>query len=386
MHIHPWLLFLGNSGVLNNSSTQQPKDERLSAQVRSLLQKKEEHVQTALDNTWDRYNPILIGGDLFTTGYLLFEGVKACLPATQTMLGVIISTMVCGVVAGVINIGVGFLCLKEAVQAFKNGDHFLGIRLMMDTIFCIAIGVVMILVSLATKVAILGGIGAFFAANPWVLPVLFFIITIPLLVEIGCRTGNIWLKRDLASKMQLDEVSKLLKQDTVDWGNLFRLFQNTPFDLRKVAEQTTESDRLEMLSQKMEELQADMGVTAAVAAFKLLVQLLEHKKEGALAQMDLLNKEISDWNFAQHVRLFQQILYVAAFGGSMAALSPKVNANAMNAAINFSMAGANAIPFYMDTFWPFKRNTVMVVPKVEVEEITRVTQATRSVLGAKKVA
>lgn len=381
------MLLLGNWGILSNANpSQQAKNERLTNQVLSLIQKKETHVQTALDNTWDRYNPILIGGDLFTMGYLVFEGVKACVPATQAMLGVIISTMICGVVAGVINIGVGLICGKEAIQAFKNGDHFLGLRLLLDTIFCIAIGVVMILVSLAAKVAILGGIGAFFAANPWVLPVLFFVITIPLIIEIGCRTSNIWLKKDLASKMHLDEVSELLKQKTVDWDKLFSLFTNTPFDLKKVIAETDENKALEALSQKMEELQADMGVTAAVASFKLLLQLIEHKQEDALAQMALVKKELSSWNFAQHVRLFQQILYIAAFGGSMAALSPKVNAGAMNATVNFSMAAANAIPLYMDAFWPFKRNTVMVVPKVEVEEMTKVSKATQGILGSAKVA
>jgi hypothetical protein len=53
----------------------------------------------------------------------------------------------------------------------------------------------------------------------------------------------------------------------------------------------------------------------------------------------------------------------------MAALSPKTNANLLNGSQSLLLMGANVIPLYMDSFWPFKRNTPMVIPKVEEESL-----------------
>src|SRR5262249_33560070 len=128
--------------------------------------------------------------------------------------------------------------------------------------------------------------------------------------------------------------------------------------------------QIEGLSVKMEELQAELGVEAAVEVFDLLKLIQEKNTEKALEKILIAKEKIDEWNRSLYVRMFQQILYIVGFIVSMAALGPKVNAGVLNGGANFFLTGANVIPLYMDTFWPFRRNTPMVVPKVEAKEIT----------------
>lgn len=344
---------------VENSPLEEPT---ISALVHRVIAAKEEHIQQAKDNTWDRYNPILIGGDLFTMAYLTFQGVTAC--AHLSLPFVAVATLVCGVVAGVITVGVAFVSLKESLQAFHNKDWKLGLRLLLDFVGLLGIGAIMILTPLAAKFASLACLTAFFAAHPWVLPLLFFVITIPLLIEIGSRVINIYLEKDLATDLKLEKLFDLLKEDEVDWNEISLLYANTnPFHF--------EVKDAEDLIERMETLQSGIGVTAALKAFKLFECLLEQDKEEALAHFLELHKEISDWNGKQHVRLMQQVLFVFAFILSMAGLCIRPSPALYGPIENFLMAGANAIPLYMDTFWPFERNTTLVVPKVEKEEIEK---------------
>ncbi len=292
-------------------------------------------------------------------GFMGFQGVRALLPTLSKVAAVTMATFICGEVAGVINIGVGIVSLKEAIQALHNGDKLLGVRLLLDGIFLMLIGIGMILISTGLKAVALGAVTAFFVANPWVLPLLFFIITIPLMIEISKRVIDIWSGNDLASKLPLEEIKVELLSDELVWDNITNLLKDTPFDLQELSPAG--------LSDKMETFQADMGVSAAIEAFKFLEALFKKEKAGALDELEKLKKKITAWNKAQHVRLSQQILYIVSFILSMLVFCPKVPKRSLNALVNFSMAGANAIPLYMDVFWPFKRNTTLVVPKVEMD-------------------
>ncbi len=327
-------------------------DERLALLMGSVIEKKSENIQAALNGRVNLSEAVLVGGDLFTMGYLAFQGVQIVKPSLSSISAIAIGTLTCGIVAGVINLGVGLVCIKEAIQAFKNGDTKLGIRLMIDFIDLTLIGTIMILASLATDVAILGGIGAFFAANPWLLPVLFFILAAPVMVEVIYRIKNIQTGQDLASQLQTHNMQQLIRGREV----------KNPFHLEPLL-RMDEKSALEALSEKLEQFQADMGAVAALETFKLMQKLL--KREEIEEQLALTRKRIAEWNRAQYVRLFQQALYTASFGISMAALMPQLNRPAVHGTIAFSMTAANAVPFYMDAFWPFKRNTPIVVPKVE---------------------
>lgn len=331
-------------------------DERVANLMQQVIDQKEALTQAALKNRWNLSEVILIGGDLFSMGYLGFQGVQIVKSSLTAIPTIAFSTLVCGVVAGAINIGVAGVCLKEGIQASKNGDKKLALRLYVDFTCLLIIGFIMMLASLAMRVCALGAITAFFSANPWLLPVLFFVLSIPITIEIVNRIKNIRKKQNLAAQLNTPDLSKLIHGTNLE----------NPFHLQPLIDQARHGVEQPFikraLSEKMEQFQADMGVEAALETFRLMRLIL--KKEKTEEQFEKTKKKISEWNNAQYVRLLQQILYGAAFVVSLAALSPRINIPAVNGVETFSMAGANAIPLYMDTFWPFKRNTPIVVPMV----------------------
>jgi hypothetical protein len=355
-------------GGLLGCQTPAPVEEenKVAAAAQKVLDAKKAHVKTALDNKWERYSPILIGGDFFSVGYLAFQGVQSLAPSIAQIAAIAIAGLVCGVIAGGINVGVGVISLKESIQAFHNGDKVLGARLLLDFICWTSIGIIMILASLAIKVTALAAIGAFFAAHPWVLPVLFFVATIPLLVELGYRIQQVFAAKDLASQLKLDELKTLLESEEPDWEKINNL---SPFNLKDL-ENKSDDEQIQLLSGKMEELQADMGVEAAVEVFELLKLIQEKNAKQALEKIKIAKEKVEEWNRSLYVRMFQQILYIVGFIVSMVALGPHVNGGLLNGIQSFFLTGANVIPLYMDTFWPFRRNTPMVVPKVEMQEVT----------------
>lgn len=342
---------------------------KLSGVIKRVLQQKDDLRNNALNKTLDRYNPIIIGGDAFTMATLAFEGVQTVMPEVSGIAAVAAVTMVCGVIAGVINVGVGLVCLKESCQAFYNGDYKLGLRLFIDFLTLSAIGTVMILIALSMKIVFLAAIGAFFKASPYVLPVLFFIISFPVIIEILRRVKNIHTEGDLAAKLDLRQVEEYLKEEEFE-----EAFQHLleKLDLQELPDlvDLEPVQVYEKLSAAMETLQAEMGVEAAIEVFRLILQLKEHEKEAALQALEKARAEIKDWNRVQHIRLFQQSLYAIAFCVSMICLSPRFSASTVSsitATQQFTMTAANAIPLYMDSTMPFKRNPPIVVPKVELD-------------------
>ncbi len=335
----------------------QQADDRVATLMQQVIDQKQALVDSASKNRMNATEAVQIGGDLFSMGYLAFQGAQIIKPSLASIPAVAFASLTCGIIAGAINIGVAFVCLKEGIQASKNGDTKLATRLYIDFACLLAIGIIMMLASIAVRVAALGALTAFFVANPWLLPVIFFILSIPIIIEVAERIKNIWQKKDLASELKTTDLPKLIQG--TDAQNPFHLQPIIEMAQRGVADPFIKL----ALSQKMEQFQANMGVEASLETFRLMKQLL--KNEEASEQLEKTKKKIAEWNHAQYVRMAQQALYMAAFGVSMAALSPRINTPAVNGTQTFAMAAANAIPLYMDTFWPFKRNTPVVVPMVE---------------------
>jgi hypothetical protein len=331
-------------------------EERVSNLMQQVIEEKDALVQSSLKNRMNATEAVQIGGDLFSMGYLAFQGAQIVKPSLAAIPAIAFASLTCGVIAGAINIGVAIVCLKEGIQASKNGDTKLATRLYIDFACLLAIGVIMMLTSIAVKVAALGALTAFFATNPWLLPVIFFILSIPIIVEVAGRIKNIWQNKDLASQLKTPELPQLIHG--TDEKNPFHLQPLIDMAQRGVADPFIKRS----LSEKMEQFQANMGVEASLETFRLMRQIL--RNEEAREQLEKTKKKIAEWNNAQYVRMAQQALYTAAFGVSMAALSPRINIPSVNGAQTFAMAAANAIPLYMDTFWPFKRNTPVVVPMV----------------------
>jgi hypothetical protein len=329
-----------------------PTDKKLSTLMGEIIQHKANKIREALkDRTGAKLHKevILIGGDVFNVGFLAFQGAQILKPSLATIPAVSLATFICGEIAGAINIGVSLVCLGEAIDAFKNGDKLLGGRLLLDFIELLAIGIIMILISLSTKVAALGAIGSFFAAFPWILPTIFFVAAIPIIYEISVRIFNMHTNRDLGSQ---------LKNPNVNLKALIRgNDEKNPFHMEPVVHMLREGKEVEAkakLKEKMERFQSDMGAIAALEAFKLLQQTLNNEKTED--QLKEVRKRISEWNNAQYVRLFEQVLFAAAFGVSMAALGTNTHSQTLEAAETFTLAAGNAVPAYMDIFWPFKRN------------------------------
>jgi len=360
------------SGILgwvrDSVSTQ---DQRLKRHALEIISKKEVLLENCLSDTRSRYHPItgtdtiLIGGDVFSTGFLLFEGIQAAIPATAAIPAVIAASAVFGVVGGVINIAVGGICLKEGLQALQNKDYLKAGRLILDAVLITAIGAVMILATISVYVGFLGGVGAFLAANPWVLPVLFLVITLPLLVEILKDTQKIWRSTDTASSLQLHDIEQILESKTVDWNAILEKWKGTVLDVDSIREKYKEKG-IASLSDRMEMLQMGMGPRAAIEAFKLFEAVLEKNETKAKASLKELKGHVAFLNKSLHVRLFQQVLLIASFVVSMLALKPKINPGPIVATQNFTMAVAMGIPVWMDAKWPFARNTPIIVPKVDV--------------------
>lgn len=402
-------------------------EERTADIVKQVLTKKEALLEKALSNKWDVYNPILIGGDLFTMGYLGFEVAKSLIPATAGLASFFsFATLFFGEIGGLINLGVALISFKEAAQAFYNGDWKLGTRLALDFICLLAIGSIMILASTALKASALSAIGGLFATNPWLLPLLFFIVTIPLLIEISSREKNILLNQDIASKININKLLQDIEKGLFELPELFKvdeqnkirleerldelkkcleklqdrelkerllkkienaskellaekiqineleewLFENTGTD-SSIKAQIKEMKDLGLklrITKRMEFFQAETGVKVALAAFKVWHAMLENDKEKAKASLNLLKEKVSEWNRKQHVRFTQQILYILGFGLSMGALAPKA-ADLMNNLDTTAMVGANGVALYMDSCWATERNTPIVTPKVEIEDI-----------------
>jgi hypothetical protein len=339
-------------------STENAATEKVSSLMQQVIDQKQQYVTKARTERLNLNEFVLVGGDLFSMGYLAFQGAQIVKTSLAANAAIGIATSVCGVAAGVINIGVAFCCLREAIQASKNGDTKLALRLSIDFVCLFCIGIIMSLASLAARVSQLGAINTFFAANPWLLPVIFFAISIPIMLEIATRIKNIWTNTNLASQLKTEDVNTIITGK--DLKNPYHL---APILQMAATENQNDQAIKTILSQKMEQFQADMGVEAAIETFKLMKNIL--KKEDPQEQMNIVKKKISEWNKAQYVRMFQQILYTAAFAVSIASLSPKINTPILNGTQTFAMSGANAVPLYMDTFWPFKRNTPIVVPIVE---------------------
>ena len=232
------------------------KKGALSGVVKRVLNEKEALKNKALNNKFDRFNPFIIGGDVFTMATFYLAGVKTVFPAVGHFAGMVIATMVCGIIAGVINIGVGIVCFKEAMQSFYNGDYLGGTRLLLDAFTLTAIGVVMILAALAMKVTALAAVGAFFAAHPWVLPVLFMVISIPVILEISRRIKNIYTGKDLASKLDLKTVEDLaLTQQNLS-GAFDHLMHKLGLDLLAQKVGSDPKGTFSDLSNAMEKMQA----------------------------------------------------------------------------------------------------------------------------------
>lgn len=308
--------------------------------VTQTLEAKEKLAQEAPNKHWVD-SAVLVGGDIFTVSYFSLATVAKFAPATGKMSGMVFATTFCGEVAGVINILVALVSLKHSIQAFVNGDKKLGYRLLWDFFVGLLLGTTLILSATALQIAALSATGAFLA-QPWVYPLLFVVCEICLVRDLIKREKSIITQSDLASKIC----------NTAE--------QHSPFF--EIPKDFSPSQQATAIVEKMEQLQADMGTSAALAAFRLWKAQLEKDEVQAATEMHRLKQEVEAWNHSLHVRSFQQGLYIV---GTVLGLGLGIPPRILDALNTTMTATGNGIALWMDLYWPFKRNTPIVVPKVE---------------------
>jgi hypothetical protein len=370
-------------------------DQRISRSASSIIAAKERSMKEALETNWHgleykKRNPVFWGGDLLSFGYLGLEGAQTASSYLQSLSGLTIVGSAFGILGGLINIGVGLFSIPEALEASRKDDFLNKTRLWLDAICMIGIGIVMLLASiakLALEVGALGAVGLFFATHPWILPLLLLIVTIPTLWEVGNRVIEIASKKDWGNKLRLDLLQKSLHPEgatAIRWEPL-RAFLCEKLGVLPAYEC---EDLSAALCNQMNEIEQNIGVEATLPLFRLLKAIGDKNKEEARTEFLNLEREIKAWRRAQTVRLVQQILYVLAFILSMLLLIPGLSfagSRTITWIQTAGLVGANGIPLYMDLYWPFKRNTPIILPKVEERETVPLNPIEESITNMKRL-
>ena len=354
-----------------------PKDEKLSKCVQQIFEKKEELVTQNLANKKRRFHPLTgscsvqVLHDALNTVFVACVAIKAFVPSITHIAAVGITFSVFGGIGGVMNILVGGVCLREALQAFKNGDRAKGSRYLIMSCALFAIGAFMILSTISAYVGVLGGVGAVIAANPWILPVLVLILMLPLMYEVLNDNKRIFSHTDGYSTLKLDELKKILEKEDVPWDEILALWNGSLLDYKQIKEEFN-SKKIEKISGRIDDLQSNIGAKGAVAAFKLFQSVLDQNREDVQKHIKELKGHATHWKRVQYIRLFQQVLYVGSFILSIIALR-SVNTRIIELVDNISMFLGMGIPLYLDALCPLTRNCPIVVPKVDVKELNKKT-------------
>lgn len=335
----------------------------LTSIVSGVIKAKETKKTEALDNP-GRYSPLkldrdfyMVGGDIFNGGYTLFTSVTYFKPSLSNLSWMGLTTSICGEVGGVINVLVGGKEISDAFMGIANGDSEQWWNVI-DGFLLILVGITMFLVALSFKVAALGGLAGAIS-QPWVLPLLFFLMTLPYLCKYVKSVNKIHCGEDLGSKLHLNHIQSTAAN--IDWekqlkdSNLHEIYTSWQAG----------SLTWDMCSDAIQKLQDDIGVEAAIEVFKLLEKILQGREEDDIyAQIVIAREKIKEWHNAMHFKLLQQIFFILAGCISAIAFCPKANSGTANGCSSLFLAAPNAQAIFMDIHWPFKRNILTPVERV----------------------
>jgi len=345
-------------------------DKKLASVAQQVITAKEGIVSASLANKKKRFHPLTgscapqLIHDFFNCAFVIFTTMQVALPKISSLTPFAIASSAFGFVGSALNIIVGVVTIREAINCFRNGDTAKGIRLLICGLGLVMLGVFMALTSIAA-VASLGGMAAFFAANPWIMPILLLVFMLPLLQEVLKDFVAICRKEDPYSKMQLGQMQNLLEKDIINWKEVRRCLEDSELNVETIQK---ESNSTKALVDCVEKLQKQMGPEGAVNAMKVLKAILEEDKDEAIKQVKSLRGKASSWKRVQYTRLAQQILFIASFILSIVALkSPK--AKIFEAVDNGLAFGGMGIPLVLDGYFPFLRNVPIIVPALKEEDL-----------------
>ena len=459
--------------ILSNTKVSQIMQNVLKQKQQNYVSKK----TGSLGCYFWKYYPPMIGGDIATMIYAGFLAVQYLLPSIAAMKSVALVSSFFGVLGGVFNFFVGIQSLKEGFEELQGEDKVKAFRLIWDGVIFILISFIMQGASIA-EIMKMSAIIAFFAAHPWLLPVLFFLASAPIFYEVFSRSARILFSRDYgtqlakdlkdSSQMTIEKMQNILKtrlfhideNDNVEktakeavLKEIFKaskskyskerasaIYESIQSVMNTIQESDIQTARMqyqeqylvsfsdkdiiklllskktedvlnkfdkdldnleeiepfikdsfvrdrvlfEIVSEKMEKLQAAIGVEAALRVFTLFTKFQEKiGEEGNIVSVDqeysmaqftkqgkeksivptILDKKLPAWNRSQYLRSIQQIFFIVSFTATMTALLPVAATIALPLlTVNaIMMSLANAIPAYMDIFWPFRRNVALAV-------------------------
>ena len=366
----------------------------------AIAQVKNESKEFCLNNSRVRYlGSCYIDGDLGQIfgdiGNVIFSALsiaQICKPALSASASFAWTSCILGSLGGVLNIGVGLYCLKDANQKYTNlsqnleskkyieengillslihsqtGDAPLDVqkycRMLCDGTCMIGIGAIMSVISLSTEIPALGALGAFLAVNPWILPLVWFLITIPLLIEVARANKMIWDGADLPPTMQLEQLKKALENSDDFAQTLQNWFNEDSSETNPLKKRPHfGEDNIDFESNLAQMLETNIGVEAAIEAMHLRALLLKGASaEEIRLQVEKLEAQIAAWNTSQRCRLVQQSLLITSFAFSILGLVPRIPEKAAGVATNSVILLGNFLPLLMDIAWPFTRNCPMTI-------------------------
>jgi len=393
-------------GTLPTIQPVEPKKEegvQPSTIAETVIAHKREKVEEADHQTfwWDPFkfkeksHPALWFADVTEIGFLAYEGgLRAAgiesvgIPAIDG-LGLGFS-----ILGGLFYILTGFIVIANAKRATKNNDALLKMRMWAMGVLYIGIGCIILLTELLKYV----GLGGFFAANPWLLPALFFIPCIVNLMEVSKRLIPYAQGKDLVSRLNLQGALKILNSNDANWKEALlehlKAFDLSKFDQGENMKQLLRAEsrannpreimrkRAELLGQKMEDFQMEIGVRAGLEAFELMILLLKLKEGEEVNEEEIKNEireriqnldaENTRWWRIQKLRFLQQAFvfcfFIATMTTTLGPYSHQVQEQTFGR-IYLAMAVQRTIPTYLDAFCPFERNDTLVVNRADDESV-----------------
>jgi len=337
------------------------RDARVSQLMHEIVTGEQALAKKALSDPLRRYPISVIGGGALNVGVMALEGASVFVHAgwiADLLIGV-------GLLGGLFNLREGVLAIEEGIRAWKSNDKKLAVRLLLQGVLEVALGTAVLVLSVARLLGIASITGAF-AANPYILPALFFALALFLLLETSHRLAAVIKGTDLGSRLQLPELRAML-QSTDREAGIERAQDWVRSHIPECFNASQGQDRGQM-RKTIEKYKAEIGFVAAMEAFLLFDLILKKKsKEEIVKQIDKLEEKIKNWNRTLYLKAFSVILAAGGFGAGMGALA--MNSETIDGIQNLAMAAAGAIPLYLDIWKPFEREIPIVIYKAEDETI-----------------
>jgi hypothetical protein len=338
-------------GWVGYSPQQTPEgpDIRIASAMQRIVGQEQALAKKAIHDPWKRFPVGVIGGAALNVGQLALTGVSvlaACAAISNILTGI-------GLLGGLLNIKEGAIAIHEGLHAWKSNDKQLAAKLFLQGILSFGLGTVMVLLSVARFVALSGVVG-FFAANPYILPVLGFVLAIFLLIDMVNRLSPVIQGKDLGSKLELAGLRSMLETNTPEKG-MEKAMQWVHSNIKEcISEDPTKTDQA--VQTKLNEYKAEIGFTAAMETFQLFEMILhKQKKEEILKQVAIVENKISQWNKILYYKTFSVL--IAAMGSGAAIGGIALRSNPVNGADDFLMSAAGVVPLYFDICRPFERDT-----------------------------